>query len=237
MIKTVPTLGRIAVMALFALSSFAACLYLWMAFGGSSPLKPQGYQFRTSFPEATQLANQSDVRISGVSVGKVIKLEPDGNRTRATIELRQRLRADPEGHPGDPARQVAAGGDLRRAVARQPQGDPAGRRRHAGPRSRRVRPSSWTRSSRRSTPRRARRSRPGRSPRPQRSADAGLTSTPSSATSPGSPTSSASCSRPWTRRRRRPGRRSRRRARSSMRSASARGSSAGWSPTPSACSR
>jgi phospholipid/cholesterol/gamma-HCH transport system substrate-binding protein len=86
-IKTVPTLGRIAVMALFALSSFAACLYLWMAFGGSSPLKPQGYQFRTSFPEATQLANQSDVRISGVSVGKVIKLEPDGNRTRATIQL------------------------------------------------------------------------------------------------------------------------------------------------------
>jgi virulence factor Mce-like protein len=86
-IKTVPTLGRIAVMALFALSSFAACLYLWMAFGGSSPLKPQGYQFRVAFPEATQLANQSDVRISGVSVGKVIKLDPDGNRTQATVQL------------------------------------------------------------------------------------------------------------------------------------------------------
>jgi phospholipid/cholesterol/gamma-HCH transport system substrate-binding protein len=87
-IKTVPTLGRIAVMALFALSSFAACLYLWMAFGGSSPFKPQGYQVKIAFPEATQLANQSDVRISGVSVGKVIKLDPDGNRTRATIELK-----------------------------------------------------------------------------------------------------------------------------------------------------
>jgi phospholipid/cholesterol/gamma-HCH transport system substrate-binding protein len=89
MIKTVPTLGRIAVMAIFALSSFAACLYLWMAFGGASPLKPKGYRFHVAFPEATQLANQSDVRISGVSVGKVIAMEPGkDNRTDTTIELK-----------------------------------------------------------------------------------------------------------------------------------------------------
>jgi virulence factor Mce-like protein len=91
MIKTVPTLGRIAVMALFALSSFGACLYLWMAFGGPSPLKPKGYRVHIAFPEATQLANQSDVRISGVSVGKVIKLAPGrDNRTETTIELKNK---------------------------------------------------------------------------------------------------------------------------------------------------
>lgn len=88
MIKTAPTLGRIAVMTLFALSSFAACLYLWMAFGGSSPLKPRGYQIHIAFPEATQLASQSDVRISGVNIGKVIKLAPSGNRTDATLEIK-----------------------------------------------------------------------------------------------------------------------------------------------------
>ncbi|WCB94068.1 hypothetical protein DSM104299_02796 [Baekduia alba] len=89
MIKTVPTLGRIAVMALFALSSFGACLFLWMAFGGPSPLKPKGYQLHIAFPEATQLANQSDVRISGVSVGKVVKLAPGAdNRTETTIQLK-----------------------------------------------------------------------------------------------------------------------------------------------------
>ncbi|HEY6762857.1 MAG TPA: MlaD family protein [Baekduia sp.] len=89
MIKTIPTLGRIAVMALFALSSFGACLYLWMAFGGSSPLKPKGYEIHIAFPEATQLANQSDVRISGVSVGKVVKLGAGAdNRTETTIELK-----------------------------------------------------------------------------------------------------------------------------------------------------
>jgi phospholipid/cholesterol/gamma-HCH transport system substrate-binding protein len=87
-IKTAPTLGRITVMVLFALSSFAACLYLWMAFGGSSPLKPRGYQLHIAFPEATQLASQSDVRISGVNVGKVIKLAPAGNRTDATLEIK-----------------------------------------------------------------------------------------------------------------------------------------------------
>lgn len=88
MIKTAPTLGRIAVMTLFALSSFAACLYLWMAFGGSSPLKPRGYQLHIAFPEATQLASQSDVRISGVNIGKVVQLNPSENRTDALLEIK-----------------------------------------------------------------------------------------------------------------------------------------------------
>jgi phospholipid/cholesterol/gamma-HCH transport system substrate-binding protein len=96
MIKTVPTLGRIAVMAVFALSSFGACLYLWMAFGGSSPLRPKGYEVHIAFPEATQLANQSDVRISGVSVGKVVKLKPDGNRTLTTLRLQPQFAPIPQ---------------------------------------------------------------------------------------------------------------------------------------------
>jgi virulence factor Mce-like protein len=91
-IKTVPTPGRVAVMALFALSSFGACLYLWMAFGGPSPLKPQGYRVHIAIPEATQLANQSDVRISGVSVGKVVALgTAPRNRKAVTIELQHRF--------------------------------------------------------------------------------------------------------------------------------------------------
>jgi len=91
-IKTAPTPGRIAVMALFALASFGACLYLWMAFGGASPLKPKGYRLQIAFPEATSLADQSDVRISGVSVGKVIKLgKAPHNRTLATIQLQHQF--------------------------------------------------------------------------------------------------------------------------------------------------
>ena len=91
MIKQAPRPWQIAVMVGFALSCFAVLLYLWLAFGGTSPLQPKGYRFHVHFPEATQLAEQADVRIAGVPVGKVVSLESGaGNRTDATIEMRAR---------------------------------------------------------------------------------------------------------------------------------------------------
>ena len=53
------------------------------------PFNPQGYRVRIAFPDAGQLADQADVRIAGVSVGKVLSksLDPQGNRTIATIQL------------------------------------------------------------------------------------------------------------------------------------------------------
>src|SRR3954471_477203 len=89
--KQAPTIGRVLVMAGFALSCFGLLLFLWLAFGGAIPLSPKGYRFQTSFGEATQLAKEADVRISGVSVGKVktIVTEPDG-RSDVTIELENR---------------------------------------------------------------------------------------------------------------------------------------------------
>src|SRR2546423_3094419 len=86
--KTTPTLGRLLVMVGFALSCFGLLLFLWLAFGGPVPFKPQGYRFKTSFGEATSLAKEADVSISGVRVGKVKQIEPGNNgRTEATIEL------------------------------------------------------------------------------------------------------------------------------------------------------
>ncbi len=87
--KQAPSIGRILVAVGFALSCFGLLLFLWVAFGGPIPLKPKSYQFSADFPEATTLAIEADVRIGGVSVGKVKTLElPDeGNATRATIEI------------------------------------------------------------------------------------------------------------------------------------------------------
>jgi phospholipid/cholesterol/gamma-HCH transport system substrate-binding protein len=87
--KQAPTLPRLLTMVLFALSCFGLLLFLWLAFGGPVPLKPKGYRFHASFPQATQLAQQADVRIAGVSVGKVSKLDVDKghNRTLATLQL------------------------------------------------------------------------------------------------------------------------------------------------------
>jgi phospholipid/cholesterol/gamma-HCH transport system substrate-binding protein len=91
MIKQAPRLWQIGLMVGFTLSCFAVLLYLWLAFGGTSPLQPKGYRFHVQFPEATQLAEQADVRIAGVPVGKVVSLEGGaGNRTDATIEMRSR---------------------------------------------------------------------------------------------------------------------------------------------------
>ncbi|HWH95385.1 MAG TPA: MlaD family protein, partial [Baekduia sp.] len=69
--KQAPSLGRIVVMVGFALSCFGLLLFLWLAFGGPVPLKPKGYRFTVPFREAGQLAQEADVRISGVTVGKV----------------------------------------------------------------------------------------------------------------------------------------------------------------------
>jgi virulence factor Mce-like protein len=87
--KQAPSIGKIAIALGFALSCFGLLLFLWITFGGPTPLAPKDYRFTADFEEAITLQNESDVRISGVSVGKVkeVSLPPDGNATRATIEL------------------------------------------------------------------------------------------------------------------------------------------------------
>lgn len=83
-----PTVTRILIAVGFAISCFGLLLFLWVAFGGPIPLKAEGYRFTVPFDEATQLAQESDVRISGVSVGKVKRIElGDDNLAEATIEL------------------------------------------------------------------------------------------------------------------------------------------------------
>jgi virulence factor Mce-like protein len=86
--KRAPTLGNLLVIILFVLSCFGLLLFLWESFGGPVPLKAKGYRLTVSFPRTLALAEQSDVRISGVEVGHVVslKLAQDG-RTQATLEL------------------------------------------------------------------------------------------------------------------------------------------------------
>ena len=88
-----PTTGRLLVITGFALTCFCLLLFLWIAFGGPIPLKPQGYRVQVAFTDAPTLATQADVRTAGVKIGRVVKKElaPDGgNRTIATIELESR---------------------------------------------------------------------------------------------------------------------------------------------------
>jgi phospholipid/cholesterol/gamma-HCH transport system substrate-binding protein len=87
--KSTPSIAQLLTMVVFALSCFGLLLFLWLSFGGPIPLEPKGYEVKVAFPEATTLATEADVRIAGVSVGKVRKLDVDrgANRTMATLEL------------------------------------------------------------------------------------------------------------------------------------------------------
>jgi len=84
-----PSFSRIMVMVVFALSCFGLLLFLWLSFGGPIPLKPKGYRVQVGFPEATSLGLEADVRVAGVSVGKLRKkeLDPSGNRTLVDLEI------------------------------------------------------------------------------------------------------------------------------------------------------
>ena len=87
--KKPPTIGQIIIAIGFALSCFGLLLFLWLAFGGPVPLASEGYRVTVPFQEATQLATESDVRISGVPVGKVkaVDLGEDEHRDRAIATL------------------------------------------------------------------------------------------------------------------------------------------------------
>ena len=86
--KQAPSIGRVLAMVIFALSCFGILMFLWLSFGGPVPLKPKRYEFKAPFPEATTLAQEADVRLAGVTVGKVKKKElykKDGDIQPATM--------------------------------------------------------------------------------------------------------------------------------------------------------
>ncbi|MFL5895320.1 MAG: MlaD family protein [Thermoleophilaceae bacterium] len=89
MIKQVPTPARLLAMAAFTLSCVGILLFLWLTFGGSVPLKPKAYRVHVDFQEATTLANEADVRISGITVGRVKskKVLPAADRTDVVLEI------------------------------------------------------------------------------------------------------------------------------------------------------
>jgi phospholipid/cholesterol/gamma-HCH transport system substrate-binding protein len=91
--KNPPSLGRIAAMVLFTLSVFGLLMFLWASFGGTLPLKPEGYRFKAAFPEASLLVAEADVRLAGVNVGKVKKKElgTGGRTTLVEMEIDNRF--------------------------------------------------------------------------------------------------------------------------------------------------
>jgi phospholipid/cholesterol/gamma-HCH transport system substrate-binding protein len=86
-IKQAPSVGRIIAMVAFTLSVLGLLLFLWLAFGGPIPLKPEGYRLKANVQEAATLAVEADVRMAGVNIGKVKKKELNKGAARTNIEM------------------------------------------------------------------------------------------------------------------------------------------------------
>ena len=153
MSKRAPSTTQLLVIAGFALSCFGILLFLWVTFGGPTPFKAKPYEIKVPFNEATQLAEQSDVRISGVNVGKVqnIALAPERQAGAGDDRHRRQVRAAARIHAGDPAHQDAARRDLRRTDPRRPRTARSSRTAARCPRPTSPNRSSSTRSSAPST--------------------------------------------------------------------------------------
>lgn len=98
MSKRAPSTTQLLVITGFALSCFGILLFLWVTFGGPTPFRAKNYEIKVPFNEATQLAEQSDVRISGVNVGKVqnIELAPNRRQALATVSIDDQYAPLPE---------------------------------------------------------------------------------------------------------------------------------------------
>jgi len=73
--KQAPSIGQLITIAGFALSCFGLLLFVWVAFGGPTPLAASGYHLKMPMTQIGQLAEQSEVSISGVGVGHVTKID------------------------------------------------------------------------------------------------------------------------------------------------------------------
>lgn len=87
--KQAPSIGQMITITGFVLSCFALLLFVWVAFGGPTPLKANSYHLKLPLTQIGQLAEQSQVKISGVEVGRVtgIELGDENQAGRAIVEL------------------------------------------------------------------------------------------------------------------------------------------------------
>jgi phospholipid/cholesterol/gamma-HCH transport system substrate-binding protein len=87
--KQAPSPLRLFTMIAFAASCIGLLLFLWISFGGTTPLSARGYEISAEFNQATELGSQANVRISGVNVGTVVSVSLDRRTglTRAVMEI------------------------------------------------------------------------------------------------------------------------------------------------------
>jgi len=73
----------------FTLSCIALMIFVWNQFSGPVPFAPEGYRVHALFTETGLLVPGADVRISGVTVGKVTAVQNRGVNSEVTMDISQ----------------------------------------------------------------------------------------------------------------------------------------------------
>jgi virulence factor Mce-like protein len=85
-----PRWRALVIPAGFALACVVLTIATWVAFGGSSPFQVQGYRFYMPLPAATNVYQDTSVRMAGITIGKVVTVSRAGANARALIEVAPR---------------------------------------------------------------------------------------------------------------------------------------------------
>ncbi|UTI66732.1 MlaD family protein [Paraconexibacter antarcticus] len=73
---------------LFVLTCIVGGIFMWRSFGGDTPLQARGYRINVPLTDAPNLFPGSDVRIAGLSVGKITRVTRRGTTADAQLDIR-----------------------------------------------------------------------------------------------------------------------------------------------------
>src|SRR5947209_17961723 len=91
MVTEAPERRSVLIATAFVLSCIGLMIFVWTQFAGTIPFAPAGYRIHAVFPETGQLVPGADVRISGVNVGKVTNVQPQGVNSLVTLDLHRQF--------------------------------------------------------------------------------------------------------------------------------------------------
>jgi virulence factor Mce-like protein len=87
MVTQAPKRSAVFAAVAFSLSCVGLIIFVWTQFGGTIPFSAQGYRIKAVFKETGLLVPNADVRVSGVTIGKVTTVQAQGVNSLVTMNI------------------------------------------------------------------------------------------------------------------------------------------------------